>query len=87
MPSRILLSWDDYVKHLGANHDSDYVVTLVEQTKNLIGSVSNDAVARLVSRLGGKITDQSLAALGKTKLEATINWLMTQQNSNNHVEA
>lgn len=81
MPERILLSWEEYERMLGA----DRVASLVAQAMELLAtSPARDKVA---AKLGGQITDFSVRALGKTKLETLIGWLMAQQRAEKKDEA
>ena len=64
---------------------ADRVASLVAQAMELLAtSPARDKVA---AKLGGQITDFSVRALGKTKLETLIGWLMAQQRAEKKDEA
>jgi hypothetical protein len=76
MPSRILLSWEEYEREL----KSDHLTALVDQALELIADAPEGARAKLMQRLGGEITTDKLREVGKQKLELTINWLLALQS-------
>jgi hypothetical protein len=87
MPEKILLSWDDYAAAL----KTDHVASLLDQVKDLLARAPEPVKAKVMQRLGGKVTDKALREVGKAKLEALIGWLLTQTekaaNTNGHKEA
>ena len=77
MPAKILLSWDEYAKHLG----EDPVKGLVEQAIVLLAEATDETQSIVERRMEGDITRDSLNRLGKVKVESMINWLLSRQET------
>lgn len=72
MPERILLSWDEYERELGA----DRAAALVEQAVDLLKDAPDKAQEMVTQKLGGKPSEQRLRELGKRKLTELVGWLI-----------
>jgi len=77
MPERILLSWEEYEKSLSA----DYLGELVNQAADQIKAASDEVRETISKKLGGTATKKRLRAVGTQKLTATINWLLSMQQT------
>lgn len=80
MPDKILLSWEEYAQHLGA----DPVAALVAQAMDELAHAAEGARITVEQRLGGVVSEDALRAIGKSKLESLINWLVARRNAANN---
>ena len=77
MPAKILLSYDEYAKHLS----EDPMKGLVEQGIVLLAEATDETRSIVERRMEGNLTRETLTRLGKTKIESMINWLLSRQET------
>ena len=78
MPERILLDWDEYEAAGVGDRDA----ALTEQALSLLGEADEDTRGVVAMRLdGGKISKDAVKAMGRRRLEALNNWLLSRRKA------